>query len=112
MAKKFKKIKNPLAINEKLLYNTFRCVDGLSPNGKATDSDSVIFLVRIQVAQLYGPGIFHSGESCRVFFVCNGLFAFLRTFDNGFWKIMKKGGENVIPKAYIIWYNQYMTVEC
>ena len=24
---------------------------GLSPNGKATDSDSVIFLVRIQVAQ-------------------------------------------------------------
>ena len=25
-----------------LLYNTFRCVDGLSPNGKATDSDSVI----------------------------------------------------------------------
>ncbi len=25
-----------------ILYNTFRCVDGLSPNGKATDSDSVI----------------------------------------------------------------------
>ena len=27
-------------------------VDGLSPNGKATDSDSVIFKVRILVAQL------------------------------------------------------------
>ncbi len=26
-------------------------VDGLSPNGKATDSDSVIFKVRILVAQ-------------------------------------------------------------
>ena len=26
--------------------------DGLSPNGKATDSDSVIFKVRILVAQL------------------------------------------------------------
>ncbi len=34
-----------------ILYNTFRCVDGLSPNGKATDSDSVIFKVRILVAQ-------------------------------------------------------------
>ena len=75
MVKKLKKMKNTLAINEKLLYNIFRCVDGLSPNGKATDSDSVIFLVRIQVAQLYGPGIFHLGEGFRVFFVCNGLFA-------------------------------------
>ena len=35
-----------------ILYNTFRCVDGLSPNGKATDSDSVIFKVRILVALL------------------------------------------------------------
>ena len=34
-----------------ILYNIFRCVDGLSPNGKATDSDSVIFKVRILVAQ-------------------------------------------------------------
>ena len=34
-----------------ILYNTSRCVDGLSPNGKATDSDSVIFKVRILVAQ-------------------------------------------------------------
>ena len=47
-----KKIKKGLAKTKKVLYNTFRCVDGLSPNGKATDSDSVIFLVRIQVAQL------------------------------------------------------------
>lgn len=38
-----------------ILYNTFRCVDGLSPNGKATDSDSVIFKVRILVAQLLIP---------------------------------------------------------
>ena len=75
-----------------LQYNTNRSIHWLSPNGKATDSDSVIFKVRILVAQLYGPGVFHSGESCRVFFVCNGLFAFLRAFDNGFWKIMKGGG--------------------
>ena len=25
-----------------MLYNNVRCTDGLSPNGKATDSDSVI----------------------------------------------------------------------
>ena len=30
---------------------------GLSPNGKATDSDSVIFKVRILVAQLFEPEI-------------------------------------------------------
>ena len=33
-------------------YNDIRSSDGLSPNGKATDSDSVIFKVRILVAQL------------------------------------------------------------
>ena len=37
------------------MYNTFCCCDGLSPNGKATDSDSVIFKVRILVAQLLRP---------------------------------------------------------
>ena len=35
-----------------LVYNDIRSSDGLSPNGKATDSDSVIFKVRILVAQL------------------------------------------------------------
>ena len=35
-----------------LRYNDIRSSDGLSPNGKATDSDSVIFKVRILVAQL------------------------------------------------------------
>ena len=34
------------------MYNDFRCSNGLSPNGKATDSDSVIFKVRILVALL------------------------------------------------------------
>ena len=45
------------------MYNLFcRCeryrqqFDGLSPNGKATDSDSVIFKVRILVAQYMDPG--------------------------------------------------------
>ena len=33
---------------------------GLSPNGKATDSDSVIFKVRILVAQRQGMDMFHS----------------------------------------------------
>ena len=57
------------------------------------------------------PVFFTQVKAAGSFFVCNGLFAFLRAFDNGFWKIMKGGG-GVIPKAYIIWYNQYMTVEC
>ena len=35
-----------------IVYNDIRSSDGLSPNGKATDSDSVIFKVRILVAQL------------------------------------------------------------
>ena len=35
-----------------LSYNSPCQHDGLSPNGKATDSDSVIFKVRILVAQL------------------------------------------------------------
>ena len=35
-----------------MLYNNVCCTDGLSPKGKATDSDSVIFKVRILVAQL------------------------------------------------------------
>ena len=33
-------------------YNTRCQCDGLSPNGKATDSDSVIVKVRILLAQL------------------------------------------------------------
>ena len=37
-----KKLKKVLDEMLTILYNTFRCVDGLSPNGKATDSDSVI----------------------------------------------------------------------
>ena len=36
----------------RLRYNDIRSSNGLSPNGKATDSDSVIFKVRILVAQL------------------------------------------------------------
>ena len=76
VAKKSKKIKNPLAINEKLLYNTFRCVDGLSPNGKATDSDSVIFLVRIQVAQLYGSGVFTQVKAAGSFLCVMGYLRF------------------------------------
>ena len=35
-----------------IVYNDIRSSNGLSPNGKATDSDSVIFKVRILVAQL------------------------------------------------------------
>ncbi len=35
-------LKKHLTEKIKLLYNSFCCVDGLSPNGKATDSDSVI----------------------------------------------------------------------
>ena len=35
----------------RLRYNDIRSSNGLSPNGKATDSDSVIFKVRILVAQ-------------------------------------------------------------
>ena len=44
--------------------------DGLSPNGKATDSDSVIFKVRILVAQLTSHhrnvmAFLHSAKPCR-----------------------------------------------
>ena len=37
-----KKIKKVLDEWNIMVYNHLRCVDGLSPNGKATDSDSVI----------------------------------------------------------------------
>ena len=52
----------------RLRYNDIRSSNGLSPNGKATDSDSVIFKVRILVAQLkiqeVFPGFFvFSGET-------------------------------------------------
>ena len=48
-ADKFKKIIDSGRQNR---YTLFVLVIGLSPNGKATDSDSVIFKVRILVAQL------------------------------------------------------------
>ena len=37
------------------MYNIVRCHDGLSPNGKATDSDSVTVKVRILLAQRKKP---------------------------------------------------------
>ena len=46
-----KKIPKPIDIFHVLGYNTPCQSNGLSPNGKATDSDSVIFKVRILVAQ-------------------------------------------------------------
>ena len=50
--KKIEKMKKMLAYFLVLRYNTVCCVDGLSPNGKAPDSDSVIVKVRILLAQL------------------------------------------------------------
>ena len=53
--KKFKifKIKKTLAFCKILVYNSFCCHDnGLSPSGKALDSDSSISGVRIPQAQL------------------------------------------------------------
>ena len=52
-----KKFKLVIDISCIIPYNTSCCGNkeqriGLSPNGKATDSDSVIFKVRILVAQL------------------------------------------------------------
>ena len=49
----FKNFQKVLAIVIWLLYNTFRrYVNGLSPNGKALDSDSSILGVRVPQAQL------------------------------------------------------------
>ena len=47
-----KKAKKVVDESVSLQYNTNRSIHWLSPNGKATDSDSVIFKVRILVAQL------------------------------------------------------------
>ena len=47
-----KNLKNLLTNRTLCTIMTFVRFDGLSPNGKATDSDSVIFKVRILVAQL------------------------------------------------------------
>ena len=48
-----KKAKKVVDESVSLQYNTNRSIHWLSPNGKATDSDSVIFKVRILVAQLF-----------------------------------------------------------
>ena len=67
-------------------YNTSCCGNkaqriGLSPNGKATDSDSVIFKVRILVALLAesSHGLrafsFTNVESCEKYYVCKKVHA-------------------------------------
>lgn len=49
----FKKIQKTLAFCKMIVYNSFCCHDnGLSPSGKALDSDSSISGVRIPQAQL------------------------------------------------------------
>lgn len=63
--KNLKKIKKMLALFKTLLYNTSCRHDiGLSPNGKALDSDSSIVGVRVPQAQLISlacmRGIFFS----------------------------------------------------
>ena len=67
-----KKFKLVIDISCIIPYNTSCCGNkeqriGLSPNGKATDSDSVIFKVRILVAQL-------RALRSRCSFFCFGCF--------------------------------------
>ena len=51
--KNLKKLKKVLALFYNIVYNSFCCHDiGLSPSGKALDSDSSISGVRIPQAQL------------------------------------------------------------
>ena len=61
-ADKFKKIIDSGRQNG---YTLFVLVIGLSPNGKATDSDSVILKVRILLAQRAKPS-----RSARFFCIC------------------------------------------
>ena len=49
------------------------------------------------------PVFFTQVKAAGSFFVCNGLFAFLRAFDNDFWKIMKKGGGGMSSPKRILY---------